>query len=156
MKTLADILQDFDAKFLPHERFFVEQGLIAFRARPEPELPPFHHANSYLSEAGAQLRLQAHQRVAGTMQSLQAAKAGEELSPSAFGELVLWALAELGLGCVESFGGFVLLFRQLAGPAALNYAPAIFAATALLPQQRRSGLLKASALAEIEDRKSVV
>ena len=149
MNTLDELLAEFETRLLPHERFFIGQGLIAFRPRPAPELPPNHHANSYLTEKGQQERLRAHQLVGGTLHNVQAMKAGAELPPSAFGELVLWAVVEFGLGCVESFVGFALLVAKLTCQPALIYAPALFAAAALHPLQVRMGLLNAASLADV-------
>ncbi len=149
MTALDALLADFELRLLPHERFFIGQGLFTHRWHRDKNLPPDIVPCAYLDAAAHNARADAHLAAELDFASLRRVSQGWPLSQAAFGGLVQWAVTEQRQACVANFGAFALLLQRLAGREALHYAPSLYAAATLHPAQSRGLVLSPQALADM-------
>ncbi len=149
MTALDALLADFEARLLPHERFFIGQGLSTRRWHREKNLPPDIVPCAYLDAEAHNARADAHLAAELDFASLRRLSQGWPLSQTAFGGLVQWAVVELRHACVANFCAFALLVQRLAGREALHYAPALYAAATLHPAQSRGLQLSPQAITDM-------
>ena len=149
MTALDTLLAEFESRLLPHERFFIKQGLCTQRWHRDKNLPLDIVPCAYLDAAAHNARADAHLAVELDFQNLRRVSSGWPLSPTSFGALVEWALAELRHGCVSNFSAFALLLQRLAGREALRYAPSLFSAAALHPAQSFASALLPQVVADM-------
>ena len=149
MTALDTLLAEFESRLLPHERFFIGQGLCTQRWHRDKNLPPDIVPCAYQDAVVHNARADAHLTAELDFQNLRRVATGSPLSATAFGALVEWALVELRQGCVSNFSAFALLLQRLAGREALRYAPSLYAAAALHPAQNFGAALLPQVVADM-------
>ena len=150
MTHLDQILSRFTAALLPHEQFFISRGLAPWRWHREENLPDNIIPCAYLDAAPHDLRAKAHGDLVPALAKLRQA-APNALPHGVFEALVQWAVVELKLGMVSSFGAFALLLRAVAGDTALPWAASLYAAAALEPRVKCAQRLDAQALRDMAE-----
>jgi hypothetical protein len=148
MKNLDQILAQFTAALLPHEQFFIAQGLATARWHREENLPEYLTPCAYLDEATQNRRASAHRELELHLKKWRRAGGGP---PPAFlrEALLAWAVAEMKLNTMSSFGAFALLLRAVAGDAALPLAAALYADAARHPLVLRPQALEGPACSQM-------
>ena len=153
MDGLEALLARFEAGLLPHERFAVQQGLVAPQWRFDDELPPGIIACACMNEAVQRLRERAHSDLGSHLMRAKDPKVGRmvgvDLPYGIYAPLLDWALVDLRLNTVSSFASFALLLRAVAGEKALVLAPSLYAAACLHVTQFKPERMGPEALADM-------
>ena len=150
---MDEILLRFETQLLPHERYAVSQGLVAYQYLPDDELSPGYTHCAYMEGTVERLRADAHRHLGYQLMLSRGPKAGcmagVDLPYGLYAPLLDWALVDLRLGVVSSFAGFALLLRALAGEKALVLAPSLYTAACFHPTVWRPAFLNAEALRDM-------
>ena len=150
MNQIDPILSRFTSALQPHELFFISRGHAPWRWHREENLPDNVTPCAYLDAAPHDLRAAAHGDVTPALALLR--QAGPNALPrGVFEALVQWAVVELKLGTISSFGAFALLLRAVAGDTALPWAASLYAAAALEPRVQRPQRLDAQAFSDMAE-----
>ena len=153
MDRLEALLARFEAGLLPHERFAVQQGLVAPHWRFDDELPPGLIPCAYVNEAVQRLRERAHSDLGSHLIRAKDSKAGRmvgvDLPYGIYAPLLDWALVDLRLNTVSSFASFALLLRAVAGEKALVLAASLYAAACLHVTHSKPERMGPEALADM-------
>jgi hypothetical protein len=108
-------------------------------------------SQSLNSSAVQKLRERAHSDLGFQLMHLRGPRSGVELPHGLFPGLLDWALVELRLNVVSSFGAFAVLLRAVAGAEVLVLAGALYAAAALHPKVVQPMRVSPLALAEMAE-----
>ena len=149
MDGFEALLARFESRLLPHERYYVSQGLVAHQWRMDEPVPVGYTACAYQSDSVLKLRERAHSDLGFQLMRLRGPRCGVELPHGLFPALLDWALVELRLNVVSSFGAFALLLRAVADGEVLVLAPSLYAAASLHPTHFKPERIDTEALGDM-------